>query len=285
MDQQQNNKKKGDIVQTYAEDIVKVFETGQVGAGIKEMLHSEEEQEKVRNNLSPQSTKNRAFMFLGVFLLAISFGTLIFFLSRDYTPSVVATQQFTPLIFNDKVALVDIADLKKDSIAPKVLKDVDTSKLKDGGVVGIYLTLKKSPVYLRNFIEIIEGDVVFPDKTFVEENFLLGMVKNTENDVFMLIKMRSVADIFPSMRLWENKMFEDLHSFFGVDLSSVTKDLLTKDFEDGIIENKNARMLYDVEGKIVMMYVFADNNSLIITNTREAAREIILRLATSTLKK
>ena len=93
-------------------------------------------------------------------------------------------------------------------------------------------------------------------------------------------------------------MFSDLHGFFGVDISPETSYLLTKNFEDGIVGNKNARILYrtseEGEGsapsslptanKIVMMYVFADDTSVVIANTDKAAREIMLRLAGSDTK-
>jgi hypothetical protein len=79
-------------------------------------------------------------------------------------------------------------------------------------------------------------------------------------------------------------MFLDLHGFFGVDLLPETKYLLTKNFENGIIENKNARILYDTDKNIVMAYVFADDNSIVITNSENAVREIILRLGASEVK-
>jgi len=64
-------------------------------------------------------------------------------------------------------------------------------------------------------------------------------------------------------------LFNDLHVFFRIDISSDTKHLLTKSFEDGLIANKNARILKDVDGTIIMMYVFADDKSVIITNSEE----------------
>jgi len=80
-------------------------------------------------------------------------------------------------------------------------------------------------------------------------------------------------------------MFYDLHGFFGIGITSETNYLLTKNFEDGIVENKNARILYDNEGKIILMYVFADDTSVVITDTQETVHEIMLRLASGQIKK
>ena len=80
-------------------------------------------------------------------------------------------------------------------------------------------------------------------------------------------------------------MFSDLHGFFGVALSPETKYLLIKEFQNGVVENKNARILYDNNKKIVMMYVLAGETSVIITNSENATHELMLRLASSQVEK
>jgi hypothetical protein len=167
--------------------------------------------------------------------------------------------------------------------------------VKNGGVEGIYLTENKQPsvgIGLRRFIALIKSSFVPGDNMFfVSDNFLMGVVNGKADTIrvsgdgfFILIKIRAAADIFDALREWEGKMFFDLSGFLGVSLSSDTNYLFTKDFEDGIINNKNARILYDKDGKIVLMYIFADDNSVIITNSQFAAREIMLRLASSKKK-
>jgi hypothetical protein len=193
-------------------------------------------------------------------------------------------KQFVPIIFSDKNTLIEVLDLKKDEIEIKVLNEVNVTTVKPGGIEGIYLTLNKASVGLRKFIELIKGNFVLGNNNFVEDNFLMGVVKNENNNFFILIKMRSVPDIFDALHAWEPKMFFDLHGFFGIPLSLDTKYLLTKEFQDGIVENKNARILYDTDGKIVLMYVFADDNSIVITNSENATHEIMLRLASSQIK-
>ena len=108
---------------------------------------------------------------------------------------------------------------------------------------------------------------------------------NISKNLFILLKMRSVQDVFPSIHAWEDKMFYDLHGFFGIDITPNTNYLLTKDFEDGIVQNKNARILRDNDGKIVMMYVYVNGTSLVITNSETTTNEIITRLSASQIKK
>ncbi len=273
------------VIKTYVEDMTNALEDGKGGI-IKKIIHSEEQHEIEKRNQSPESKKNKVFMFFGLFLILASIGTLFFFFQNKEVPAVPVAKQFVPLIFTDKNTLLEIADLKKAVIEKKVSEGVNTSTIKVRQIEGIYPTLNKSPVGLRKFMSAIDGSFNPSETNFVEENFLMGIIKNdnSSNSFFMLMKMRSIIDVFEIMRSWESKMFLDLHGFFGVDLLPETKYLLTKNFENGIIENKNARILYDTDKNIVMAYVFADDNSIVITNSENAVREIILRLGTSEVK-
>lgn len=104
-------------------------------------------------------------------------------------------------------------------------------------------------------------------------------------DIFILLNIPEGKDVFTAMKTWENKMFSDLHDILGIPLSLDTGYLLTKNFEDAIVQNKNSRILRDGSGKIVLMYVYIDNDTLVITNTEEGAKEIIFRVNSSKVKK
>jgi len=164
-------------------------------------------------------------------------------------------------------------------------------------VEGIYLMNNKQGIGLREFATFIKSNFTLPalganNALFFNDSFLMGAVNGETKDFFILLKVRSITDVFDALRVWEKKMFLELHEFFGFDITPETKQLLTRDWQDGIVENKNARILYQKEdqpegeqGKIVLMYVFADDNSVVITNTESAAREIMFRLTASQVKK
>lgn len=292
-----NSEIKNRVAQTYAEDMAKVIEDSKGGL-MKKIIHSEEEHEVEKRNLSPESKKNKFFMVVSTLLILLALAILSLFIFSKDVATVPVEKQFVPIIFVDKTNFLEVKELSREEIVQITLNKVNTTKVKNGGVEGVYLTKNKKIIGLREFIALIQGNFIPDGVDFVSDNFLLGVVKNAGKpafaeasagkDFFILIKMRSLTDIFNSLRAWENKMFADLHGFFGVDISSKTSNLLAKTFEDGIIENKNARILYKKEeqgdAKIVLMYVFANDTSVIITNTPDAAHEIMLRLASSQKK-
>jgi hypothetical protein len=280
------------VVRTYTEDMAEVLENDTQGL-VRKIIHGAKEHEQEQENLSPESKKNKFFMIVSILLIALAVITLSFFIFKNSVSNTVPVlKQFVPIIFNDQSTYIEVSALNKDEIIQTVLNEVNATKVQVGGVEGIYLTENKQMIGLRRFIALIKSSFIPGDNTlFVNDNFLMGAVqtglKSTSGaagDFFILLKVRSNADIFNSLRLWEPNLLIDLHGFFGINVSSDTNYLFTKSFEDGIVENKNARILYDNNGKIVVMYIFADDNSIIITDSQEAAHEIILRLTSGQTK-
>ncbi|KKR61922.1 hypothetical protein A2643_03365 [Candidatus Nomurabacteria bacterium RIFCSPHIGHO2_01_FULL_39_220] len=293
---EQNNKTQNKIVETYAEDMAKVIGEDKTGL-VKKIIHDEEEHEKDKKNLSPELQKNKFFIIFGALFIVLSLVTLFYFILGRRIPTVQIEEKFIPLIFTDKNTLIEVAGFSKDKVAQTIYNMVNATKVKKGGVEGIYLMNNKQGIGLREFATFIKSNFTLPalganNALFFNDSFLMGAVNGETKDFFILLKVRSITDVFDALRVWEKKMFLELHEFFGFDITPETKQLLTRDWQDGIVENKNARILYQKEdqpegeqGKIVLMYVFADDNSVVITNTESAAREIMFRLTASQVKK
>jgi len=231
-------------------------------------------------------------MLVSFLLLVFAIGITLFLFSTKKTNTIQLQPQFIPLVFTDKSTSLEVLGFKASDVTQAVFNEITNTTVNPGEVEGIYPTENKQMIGLRRFITLI-GSSFAPDSNpvLVSDSFLIGVVKNEQNasansgtGFFILIKIRSASDVFDSLRAWEPNMLTDLHGFLGLNISSATNYLFTKNFTDGIIQNKNARILYDQNGNIVLMYVFADDNSVVITDSQNAAQEIILRLASSQLQ-
>lgn len=280
-------------VETYAEDMAKVIEGSQAG-GIKNIIHEQEIYEAENKNISPRTRKNKIFIFLSFLLLSLALVMVVFilFFGKKITTVEVAPP-VASLIFTDQNFFQSIDDFNKDKIIQSVLNEVRYTTVKSGGVEAIYLTLQKQVIGFREFNKLIQSNFVIPAEPFLKDKFLLGAVNNNtptdlfgpNKDLFFLLEINSMSDVFSSLRLWEKKMFNDLHDFFNISISSETKELLSKEFSDGYVANKNARILYDKSGNIVMMYVFTNDKSVLFTKSENAVFEIVRRLAASQISK
>jgi hypothetical protein len=284
-------KKKNVVVETFADDMAEALRNDTEGT-VKKIIEGAQAQEDEKKNLSPESKKNKVFMITSIVLLALGTGLLSFFMLTRGPKTVPVESQFTPIIFNDKTSFIEVSGFKKDEIENSVLNKINSTDVKKGGLEGIYPTLSNKIIGLRSFLPLIQSSLTLPsDQALVSDSFLIGVVNvDTEPETinrpgfFMLMKMRTTPDIFPSMRAWESKMFFDLHGFLGLKLNADTTYLLTKDFEDGIVDNKNARLLYDNNKKLLLMYAFVDDNSVVLTNSESALHEVILRVASKKTK-
>ncbi len=363
------DKPQNKILETYAEDMVSVIANDREGL-VQKIIHEQEEREAEKLNSSPESTKNRIMLFIGMFFFFLSCFALFYYFSNKDSLEVNVTPNFAPIVFNDETQSIDVSKKTKENIIENILTEFQNTEVKLDGLEGFYFIEDQKAIGFHRFVSLLKFNLPENYTEFINDNFLLGVVRveikqivqpistvntqpeifdfersiileeiktenkeetkteetaeesipvitttleealpeeipsNVENieplrvdpiisgpenpsrkDLFMLLRVRSFQDVFPTMKSWENKMFLDLHSFFGVDISVDTNYLLTRDFEDGIVQNKNARILYDKDFNIVLMYVYVDDNSLVITNTEDTVREIIKRLAASKVKK
>lgn len=292
------NQIKNQKVETLTGDIAKALEGNKDGL-IKKLIHEQEEKEHEGRKNSPQARKNKWFA-VGSLILFITAAVIIlaFYNLKKGIDVAPPGKQFQSLIYTDKTEFKEIGGLSKDEIVNSIVNLTRTARIKAEGVGGVYLTDNKKIIGLRKFTTLIEGHFMPESEIEVSDSFMFG-IKNTGEqintptgattalggDLFILLKTRSFEDIFYPMRSWESDMFSDLHDLFGVKLAQNTKYLMTKSFEDTVIDNRNARVLYDQVGNIVLAYVFADNSSVIIAKSEQALSEVIVRLNVDQTKK
>jgi len=104
---EKDEKKQNAVVQTYSADMAEVIEGGEEGL-VKKIIHGEEEHEKEKMNLSPESKKNKLFMLFSFLLLFSAIGICFFFFLNKKTSTVEIAAQFAPLIFNDQTTFLEI---------------------------------------------------------------------------------------------------------------------------------------------------------------------------------
>ena len=270
---------KSGVVKTYAEDMASAIDHVE-GGMIRQIIQDQEEGQKREENVSPESTKNRMLMLISSVLIISAFVSLFFvFNSRGNVPTVETVKQMKNMIFVEQNKFLEIEGFSKTQIIETIKNEVSDVQLKNGGIEAIYLTENKNVVTFARFMELIKSNVPVEVTSYTNNNFMIGVYNNNdEKSLFILMKVKSFTDIFPGMKIWENKMWSDLHDLFDMELNADTKYLLTKNFEDNIINNKNSRALYDTEKNKILEYVFVDETSVIVISNSDAVKEVMSRL-------
>ena len=283
----EENNIKSKKIETYTDDMAQAIRDDRTGL-IKKIINEEEKNEAEKINLSPDSRRNKTFVLLGVILLLASFMIIVFlFFFKEEINTVSIEPKYSAYIFSDKSGFKDSTNLDKNKLTSLIYNTAYNTEVEKGKIESFYITENNNIIGFRAFVSKMETSI-FPEyiSRVFDDNFLLGVFNSGERkDPFILLKNNSFQDVFVLMKSWENKMLYDLHGIIGLELSTETNYLFTKDFEDGVIANKNARVLYGEDGQIILMYVFFDNSFVIITDSISATNEIVARLSSSQIKK
>ncbi|MDQ3245165.1 MAG: hypothetical protein M3P22_02375 [bacterium] len=277
--------KKNPNIETLSNDILNMVERYDAGV-VHSIIKDEEEREMLRTNFSPTSKRNKTFIILGILFILLAIALLyLFFYFQNKKQIVEVTTPFKPLIYTDQYQLVPIDKLNTQEFKNSILHSVGNSDFLKDELVAFYLTENQKTINTMRFFALLESNLDTETIAHFNPSFMLGTVEDLNKSIFILWKVDNFAGVFVGLQNWENKMFYDLHYLFNITLDKDNSYLLTKSFEDGVIQNKNARILYDNKGRIVMAYIFLDDTSILLTNNNNTAKEVLLRFYASSLKK
>lgn len=290
MEEKSDLKTKG--LETYATDMVDAFQSGEPGL-IKKMIHSQEQEELEKKKESRESGKNRLFAIFGAMFIVIALSVVVaLYMFREEVEVVYVAPPVTPLILTDRNDSLDVTEMDRVSVLSALRPALENFDLAKGKIKSVFLNEDNQPVNFSRFIALTESSFPLEQATVVYPNFMLGSlgVSSPSDDAvvgraFILLRTQSFVDVFTPMRTWERKMFFDLSPIFGILTTPDNEALITKDFEDGFVLNKNARMLIDNTGNVILMYVFLDDNFVLITNSKETVREVLIRLSLGEVRK
>ncbi len=107
---------------------------------------------------------------------------------------------------------------------------------------------------------------------------------NSKPHLFFLFQTKDYNQSYAGMLNWEKTLFDDFFVLFNIDISGDHNSLFEKQWKDIILNNKDARVLYDIDGKSVLYYMFINKNTFIITDSEDTIKEASLRLLIKDVK-
>lgn len=216
-------------------------------------------------------------VFIVMAVLGVGFSFLFFNKKNTGAPAFVLEEPL--LVPDEKIEIiVNLNDgwsfLKKVELA--IESDTDANKL-----VNI-LILEQSPdgskksVGVRKFFEL--AGIHPPEElldSFNDKRFMLSKIYLDDVDRPVLIfQVDSYNYAFSGMLKWEKTIAGDLINIFP----SINFDASEADsFLDQVIENRDTRVLKDVDGSTIVAYAFINRQYLAITGAAEPLKDIFYR--------
>ncbi len=291
---------KSDIqsLHTYESDMARAIRDNN-GSLIKISLAEQKkrEAENERNKNSRIHKNNFKFVLLGVLLIgAVFFGANFVIqlikdrgvkkatVERNKTFFTIENQTLIGadfLIGKETGSKAIIATLKEKSV-PNEMNVIFFKK--ENSIDGV-----SSFLSTQDFISRLQFSIPGPLVRSLSNEMLVGGYSNVDAEsnpnLFLVFYTNDYDQAFRGMLDWESNLFSDMVTLLDIKIADENSYLLTKKWEDILIDNNDARILKNELNEPVLYYMFLDRNIFVITEDLPTLRETAKRLRTEKLKK
>lgn len=279
-------------IHTYVSDMADAVRQNEASV-IKIALAEKEKKEQEEIYKQTETTSSSKFLYIvgGVILIVVACLFVYFVINKKEKESLElpTTNKIETIISYDDSVTIDTSNF----ISKKEITDsltIETSKINNLKIIK-YISLKKKnnnvyePISSSDLISILKLNIPSPLKRSMNEDYMVGTYFNKSsniNNLFIIFSIKDYNLAYASMLEWEKLILEDTFDIFNIKLSE-NEYLLEKSWEDIVINNKDARVLYNRNGEGVLYYIFIDKNNLLLTKDKDAIKEINARLITKTI--
>lgn len=286
------------IVRTYKGDIESAIAASHLSSINIALAETEKKRQQAETGDTPPSpttpseySKSRVIIFISAILLLvgiIGIVTVILLNSQNSTP-VIQVQSLPALITTEIKDEVNISLVTNGAVIKTLADKLNNSQMTVNNLANIYLTAGTSTnkrlltavefASLMNFnMPPIIQRVLLPD-------FMVGVFSFEKNLPFIIFKTTSFENTYAGMLAWESDLEKNMSVLFHLpgyeNAGSILNELAPKTqkkFFDGVIVNKDVRILKGTDNETLLLYGIIDKETVIITVSDTAFKEIINRL-------
>jgi len=291
------NKERGSSIRTYEADVERVLKSKNESVSsmvLAEQKRREEESKKIQNLEKKKTSSNLRFwpILLASILVIGGIGAITYsFLLKPGASPEVREPLPEPIIFSNQELILETDTLKKREIIISLGEIRREYKGSLGSILNVFVTLgqqeNRKVLSSTEFLNRIDANAPSSLIRNLSPLMMYGVHSFSGNPGFFIFKVKSFEPVFAKMLDWERDMFSDLgeilyenpnETLFGVSTSTERSVGNIVPFTDLVIKNKDARVLKNNEGNIVLLYAFPDRETLIITTNPSTFNEILNRL-------
>ena len=284
------------IIRTYKGDLESAIQTehlSSINIAIAEnqKMHNQIRTETQTEESAPSEySKSKVIIFISVaFIIAgIAGVTLTFLFKSPATDSVVQIQELPSLITTEYKGELNIDTTVKDKLIGTLASKLNDSQITVNNLYNIYITIgtsSKKIITSGQFVSLMGFKMPDIVKRTLLPDFMVGTFSFGRNLPFIILKSSYFENAYAGMLAWEKDLEKDMQILFrlpGYDnnggiLSDLTPTT-SKNFVDGVIINKDVRLLRGDDGEIMLLYGIIDKETIIITVSDVAFKELINRL-------
>lgn len=270
------------VIHTYAGDMAQMMR--EKDASVTSIALAELSKKEKETSIAPK--KNHLFLILGISALILGIAAVgyIFYKGMSLAPVPVA-RSVSNLIFTETSKAIAVDNLSADEMSQAIDHEAQTANIKLDTIEGIFPVTtnaagEKEMLPFAEFFAEISANAPPKLARALLPTYLLGIHNFEGNDLFLLLKTKNYEQTFAGMLEWEPRLWDNLYKLFNINLNNITAG--KENWTDEIILNKDARVLRGNDGKIEILYLFIDRETLILAKNPSTIKEVIDRLYAET---
>ncbi len=271
------------VLRTYTSDMADAIRENEASV-IKIALAEKAKREEENIYKKAEGTKTSKIFFVlgGVFLIVAAIVGSSFLISKKEKIPESIVKNTDTFILHDTYLFIDVTNINEP--VELFAKINQNSQVYTSGVRAIFLTRTiegvSEELTTDNFISTLKINAPNALTRSLSSKYLFGQYKEKNSpDIatnnFLIFETNNYNQAYASLLDWEKTMSKDLGILFSSD--NKAEDSSQKKWQDLIINNNDARVLYGQNGQAILYYTLI-NNKVIVTNTLETLKEIISRI-------
>ena len=272
-------------VRTFSTDLANaVREKG--GSVVRIAIAEEEKNRREFKENSISSKKNMVLVGVGVALLIVAAGTLIWAYAYKKTASapVVVTNVLPPSVIHAESAqVIDTGNLQTAGVIDAIQNIVASPNIQAGTIKNIILStgsgVSGQTVPIGQLLNSLSSHIPIGLTQALSSDFMLGVYVYDRSSLFLVIHGKAHDFLLSGMLAWEPYLFNDMVSLFNINTSGFTPaQLQNMTFQGTLVENRDARAVLDPGGKPLFFYSFIDQNTILLSTDPKTLTEAVRRM-------
>lgn len=297
----EEEKPKGNIgeniktIHTYSSDMADAVRQNEVSVIKIALAEQKKHEQEALYKKSEGTSVSKTILFLGgLIIIAVAVGGIYYLVQKKKADSVVTevATNIDTLISYDSQTFIDMTNTVSVTDVAGILQTEVAKGGTAGSIKSLFLThattSKQEFLPLEDFLNIIKTTAPSSLTRSLDDSYMVGTYQSKDDEatphLFFLLKTTDYNQSYAGMLAWEKTLLDDFFVIFHIDVSGDRSTLFEKSWKDIIIENKDARILYDTQGNPVLYYLFIDKNTFIITDSQDTIKEVSSRLLAKKIK-
>jgi hypothetical protein len=259
---------------------------------MQEKIRTEQKEEPAEQTASTSNySKSKIFIFVSLLLIVSGIiGVSAVYIMRGFsTTQTNRVQELPSLITTEYKDELNTSSIIKGKLVSALGSKLSDIQVPDNNFYNTYLTIgtgtERRLVTGTEFVSLT--GLKMPDiiRRTLLPDFMVGMYSYGTNLPFVIFKTSYFENAYAGMLQWESDLEKDFQTLFKLPGYESAGSLITaltpataKVFSDGVIVNKDVRILRNDKGEMILLYGIIDKETIIITINDVAFKEIINRL-------